>query len=250
MAQEHSHDHAYLHEHNIPHLHHETDVHDADHNHEHAHSHDHTEGHGHVHENTQAVLNRLSRAIGHLESVRKMVENGRDCSEVLIQIAAVRAAITNIGKVILQDHIQQLLQLVGAVHPQAGQQRTAAADGHDDIGKQLPGVRQHLPCTDDIHCIHHPGKQENGTHDGAEGGNILVPLLGAFLLLGGHIRTVDWLLLPGGGRLWWGISIPRAASCSSFCTFWSMPFRINNSTPNGPDIAITIKMAMVGILAK
>ena len=109
MAQEHSHDHAYLHEHNIPHLHHETDVHDADHNHEHAHSHDHAEGHGHVHENTQAVLNRLSRAIGHLESVRKMVENGRDCSEVLIQIAAVRAAITNIGKVILQDHLQHCI---------------------------------------------------------------------------------------------------------------------------------------------
>ena len=109
MVQEHSHDHAYLHEHNIPHLHHETDVHDADHNHEHAHSHDHAEGHGHVHENTQAVLNRLSRAIGHLESVRKMVENGRDCSEVLIQIAAVRAAITNIGKVILQDHIQHCI---------------------------------------------------------------------------------------------------------------------------------------------
>ena len=109
MAQEHSHDHAYLHEHNIPHLHHEADVHDADHNHEHAHSHDHAEGHGHVHENTQAVLNRLSRAIGHLESVRKMVADGRDCSEVLIQIAAVRAAITNIGKVILQDHIQHCI---------------------------------------------------------------------------------------------------------------------------------------------
>ena len=58
---------------------------------------------------TPAVLNRLSRAIGHLESVRKMVENGRDCSEVLIQIAAVRAAITNIGKVILQDHIQHCI---------------------------------------------------------------------------------------------------------------------------------------------
>ena len=109
MAQEHSHDHAYLHEHNIPHLHHEADVHDADHNHEHAHSHDHAEDHGHVHENTQAVLNRLSRAIGHLESVRKMVENGRACSEVLIQISAVRAAITNIGKVILQDHIQHCI---------------------------------------------------------------------------------------------------------------------------------------------
>ena len=44
-----------------------------------------------------------------LESVRKMVADGRDCSEVLIQIAAVRAAITNIGKVILQDHIQHCI---------------------------------------------------------------------------------------------------------------------------------------------
>ena len=107
MEHEHSHDHAYLHEHNIPHLHHETDTHDEAHNH--THSHDAANGHGHVHENTQAVLNRLSRAIGHLESVKKMVEDGRDCSEVLIQIAAVRSAINNIGKVILQDHIQHCI---------------------------------------------------------------------------------------------------------------------------------------------
>ena len=107
MDHEHSHDHAYLHEHNIPHLHHEADVHDETHTH--THSHDPANGHGHVHENTQAVLNRLSRAIGHLESVKKMVENGRDCSEVLIQIAAVRSAINNIGKVILQDHIQHCI---------------------------------------------------------------------------------------------------------------------------------------------
>ena len=107
MEHEHSHDHAYLHEHNIPHLHHETDTHDEAHNH--THSHDAANGHGHVHENTQAVLNRLSRAIGHLESVRKMVADGRDCSEVLIQIAAGRAAITNIGKVSLQDHIQHCI---------------------------------------------------------------------------------------------------------------------------------------------
>lgn len=51
-------------------------------------------------------MNRLSRAIGHLESVKRMVEEGRDCSEVLIQISAVKSAINNIGKVILQDHIE------------------------------------------------------------------------------------------------------------------------------------------------
>lgn len=100
------HDHEYLHAHNIPHVHNPEDVHTAPYTHDHDHAHG---EHPHVHENTKAVLNRLSRAIGHLESVKKMVENGRDCSEVLIQIAAVRSAINNIGKVILQDHIQHCI---------------------------------------------------------------------------------------------------------------------------------------------
>lgn len=72
---------------------------------EHAHPHPHT----HTHQNTKAVLNRLSRAIGHLESIKRMVEDGRDCSEVLIQLSAVKAAINNTGKVILQDHIEHCI---------------------------------------------------------------------------------------------------------------------------------------------
>lgn len=59
----------------------------------------------HKHENTKAVVNRLSRAIGHLEAVKKMVQEGKDCSEVLIQLAAVKSAINNTGKLILKDHI-------------------------------------------------------------------------------------------------------------------------------------------------
>lgn len=59
----------------------------------------------HYHKNSKAVINRLSRAIGHLESVKKMVEEGRECSEVLVQIAAVKSAVNNIGKVVLQEHI-------------------------------------------------------------------------------------------------------------------------------------------------
>ena len=58
------------------------------------------------HESTKQVLNRLSRAIGHLEAVRNMVEEGRDCPEVLVQLAAVKAAINNTGKLILKDHIR------------------------------------------------------------------------------------------------------------------------------------------------
>ena len=54
-----NHDHEYLHAHGISHTHG---------NHGHGH------GHTHSHEHTKAVLNRLSRAIGHLQSVRNMVE--------------------------------------------------------------------------------------------------------------------------------------------------------------------------------
>ena len=69
----------------------------------------HPHGHTHSHTHTKAVLNRLSRAIGHMESIRRMVEEGRDCSEVLIQLSAVKAAINNTGKVILQDHIEHCI---------------------------------------------------------------------------------------------------------------------------------------------
>ena len=58
------------------------------------------------HQHTKAALNRLSRAIGHMNAIQKMLESGRDCSEILIQLSAVRAEITNLSKVILQDHLE------------------------------------------------------------------------------------------------------------------------------------------------
>lgn len=61
--------------------------------------------HTHSHESTKAVVNRISRAIGHMEAIKKMVEEGRDCSEVLTQIAAVKSAVNNIGKIVLKDHM-------------------------------------------------------------------------------------------------------------------------------------------------
>lgn len=63
----------------------------------------------HVHEHTKAVINRMARAIGHMNAVKNMIESGRDCSEVLIQLSAVRAEITNASKVILKDHIDHCI---------------------------------------------------------------------------------------------------------------------------------------------
>lgn len=71
------------------------------------HSHDHSIPH--VHTNKKAVHDRLAKANGHLESVIRMIDNDRDCSEVLVQLAAVRSAINNAGKVLLQDHIAECI---------------------------------------------------------------------------------------------------------------------------------------------
>ena len=80
-----------------------------EHTHTHAdesgHAHEHGHPHHHSHQQTKAVLNRLSRAQGHLDAVRRMVERGEDCSQVLVQLSAVISALNSTGRVILKDHI-------------------------------------------------------------------------------------------------------------------------------------------------
>ena len=61
--------------------------------------------HNHDHTHTREVVNRLARAIGHLQKVKQMVEDGEDCSQVLVQLAAVISALNSTGRVILKDHI-------------------------------------------------------------------------------------------------------------------------------------------------
>lgn len=107
IQEHHDHSHGHLHDHEDRHSH------DHSHSHSHGHSHNHADSmkHHHVHsaEEKRAVVNRLSRAIGHLESVRRMVERDEDCSDVLIQLAAVRNAINNTGKVIMKNHISHCI---------------------------------------------------------------------------------------------------------------------------------------------
>ena len=63
----------------------------------------------HKHTQRRAAINRMSRAIGHMNAVKEMLENNRDCSDILIQLSAVRAEITNVSKVILKDHLEHCL---------------------------------------------------------------------------------------------------------------------------------------------
>lgn len=100
----HSHVHTHTHEDGTVHSH----THEARHEHSHAHSHG---GHMHTHspEHTIRLRNRLAKAIGHLERVKQMVEDERDCCDVLMQLAAVKSALNNTGKYILKEHMEHCL---------------------------------------------------------------------------------------------------------------------------------------------
>lgn len=52
------------------------------------------------------VAKRLARIAGHANSLKRLWEEGRDCDDMLTQIAAVRAALDQVGKVILEHHIE------------------------------------------------------------------------------------------------------------------------------------------------
>jgi CsoR family transcriptional regulator, copper-sensing transcriptional repressor len=71
---------------------------------EHTHTISHT--HSHTHKNTKAVVNRLARIEGHVRSIKEMAANERDCSDILLQIAAVRKALDSTAKVLLKDHLE------------------------------------------------------------------------------------------------------------------------------------------------
>lgn len=79
----------------------------------HCHNEDHAHDncHHHIHSDVEkkAVLNRLSKIVGHVEAIKRMVENDEDCSQVLVQLAAVRSAVNSAGKVVLKNHLSSCI---------------------------------------------------------------------------------------------------------------------------------------------
>lgn len=61
------------------------------------------------HKHRKDVTNRLSRIEGHIRGIQKMVEDERGCSELLLQIGAVQAALKKVGQIVLEDHIETCL---------------------------------------------------------------------------------------------------------------------------------------------
>ena len=69
----------------------------------------HMHGHTHPHTQTAAVLERMARVIGQMETIRQLIEEGEDCSEVLMRISAVDAALQDVARTVLKDHLEHCI---------------------------------------------------------------------------------------------------------------------------------------------
>ena len=77
------------------------------------------------------LINRLNRISGQINGIKKMVENDVYCTDILIQVAAVNAALNSFNKELLGEHI-----------------RTCVADniknGNDEVVDELVKTLQKL----------------------------------------------------------------------------------------------------------
>jgi DNA-binding FrmR family transcriptional regulator len=56
-------------------------------------------------ENKKQLGTRLRRAEGQIAGIRRMVDEGHYCVDILVQLSAAQAALAQIGKLILAQHM-------------------------------------------------------------------------------------------------------------------------------------------------
>ena len=82
-------------------------------------------------EQKKALLNRLKRIEGQVRGIQNMLENDAYCADILVQVAAVNAALNSFNKVLLANHV-----------------RTCVADnirqGNDEVIEELVTLLQKL----------------------------------------------------------------------------------------------------------
>ena len=54
----------------------------------------------------ETIINRLKRIEGQVRGLIKMVEGGRECEDILVQISSAKSALHKTGQVILEGHLQ------------------------------------------------------------------------------------------------------------------------------------------------
>lgn len=87
--------------------------------------------HEHVnsyHEQKEDLLNRLKKIEGQIKGIQKMIQDDKYCVDVLVQVAAVKAAINKVGGMLLRSHAMGCVK--GAV---ASEDREKSAEMIDEL---------------------------------------------------------------------------------------------------------------------
>lgn len=58
----------------------------------------------------EAIIKRLRRIEGQVKGIQKMVEDGKFCGDILIQVAAVRSAMNSVDGLILENYMKDCLK--------------------------------------------------------------------------------------------------------------------------------------------
>ncbi len=72
------------------------------------------------------TIARLRRAAGQVEGITRMIEQDRACGDVLVQIAAARAALGKAAAMLLEDHVRAMVEETVAAGDEEGRARKRA----------------------------------------------------------------------------------------------------------------------------
>jgi len=57
----------------------------------------------------EELLNRMKKIEGQARGIQRMLEEGRDCEEIVLQLAAMRAAIGKVAMAVIGGYLEQCL---------------------------------------------------------------------------------------------------------------------------------------------
>ncbi|MGE5472653.1 MAG: metal-sensitive transcriptional regulator [Ignavibacteriales bacterium] len=60
-------------------------------------------------DNKKEIINRLNRIEGQIKGVARMVEEGKACTEILVQISAARSALKNTGNLLIKKYCENCI---------------------------------------------------------------------------------------------------------------------------------------------
>ena len=96
-----------------------------------------------MNEEDKTVTTRLRRIEGQVQGLQRMFEGGRDCEEILTQIAAVRSSLDQVGLLLMERHIERCLAGELPVDAEVAKQISEVLKSWARFGL-LPGARADL----------------------------------------------------------------------------------------------------------